>query len=71
MKSKRRKENSQLSLVLELPSAWQNSKASVPAGVAESVTVAKIIAFPSSKPRNSGFRERVIQDLIRNRVMVD
>ncbi len=71
MKSKRQNENSQLSLTLELPSARQDSKASAPASVAELTPVAKIFAFPIQQPSTQSFRERVIQDLIRNRVMVD
>lgn len=68
MNNKRHKENNQLSLTLELPTQ--------PAQVAPSPVApvhqrsAGVIAFPTSQVQGPNFRERVIQDLMKTRVIV-
>lgn len=68
MSNRHPKENNQLSLTLEFDSRSLETQPTV--SVARSPS-ASVIAFPS-RPESNGqsFRERVIQDLMRNRVMV-
>lgn len=68
MSNKHHKENNQLSLMLEFGS--RASEALSADRVARS-PVASVITFPGRQVSSSpSFRERVIQDLMRNRVMV-
>lgn len=68
MNSKRHKENNQLSLTLELPTQATELARLPVAQVHQSL--AGVIAFPSRQTQGASFRERVIQDLMRTRVMV-
>ena len=68
MSNKHPKENSQLSLTLEFSS--RSSEAQSTGSMAPN-PVANVIAFPGrQEPSGPSFRERVMQDLMRNRVMV-
>lgn len=69
MNSMPHKGNNQLSLTLELPE--QSVIAIRLTASAEPWEVAGVIAFPAQKTQESSFRERVIQDLMRNRVVVN
>jgi hypothetical protein len=67
MSNKRHKENNQLSLTLELPmQATQAHSANAPVQQRS----ASIVAFASRQTQSPSFRERVIQDLMKTRVMV-
>lgn len=68
MNNKHHKENNQLSLVLELPQQPFRGACSVLPSVQQ--RPASIIAFPVSQFQGLSFRERVIQDLVRNHIMV-
>ena len=71
MNNRHHKDNNQLSLTFTVNSSCQPVE-SVGKGTAEHYPVeSKVIAFPSLKPATLSFRERVIQDLLRNRVMVE
>ena len=70
MNRKRHGENKQLSLTFELP--LQMSQVVV---VCSTVSLmqqrsASVISFPADQSQRLNFRERVIQDLIKTRVMV-
>lgn len=68
MNNKRHKVNNQLSLALEIsPQSVQSACSTVAHGQQRS---AGIIAFPTRQLQWSSFRERVIQDLRKTRVMV-
>lgn len=68
MNNKRHKENNQLSLTLELPQQTTQSVCStvVPA----QQRCAGVVAFPTRQAQGPSFRERVIHDLMKTRVMV-
>lgn len=71
MNSKQRKEDKQLSLMLDFP--LQTTQVVLP--IVESMVplprTTKVIAFSVYQTHTLSFRERVIQDLIRTRVMVE
>lgn len=67
MNNKRHKENNQLSLTLELP--MQVTQAH-PANTPVQLRSASVISFASRQSQSTSFRERVIQDLMKTRVMV-
>lgn len=69
MNNKHRKGNNQLSSTFE--ASGMAAEAARVGGIEQRSSVATIIAFPSPKPSAPSFRERVIQDLMRNRIMVD
>lgn len=69
MNKKRPKEYSQLSLALEFSSQPEKTVRLVTK--TESQLSASVIAFPSQRTQAASFRERVIQDLMRNRVTVE
>lgn len=68
MSNKRHKENNQLSLTLELP--MQAPQAMCPANIPVQQRSASVVAFTSRQSQSPSFRERVIQDLMKTRVMV-
>ena len=68
MNNKRHKANNQLSLMLEIPPQNVQSACSTVAPVQQ--RSAGIIAFPTRQSQGTSFRERVIQDLRKTRVMV-
>lgn len=68
MNNKRHKENNQLSLALELPT--QAAQVACPTGSPVKQRSAGVIAFPARQSQGPSFRERVIQDLMKTRVMV-
>jgi hypothetical protein len=68
MNSKRHKENNQLSLTLDLPT--QAIEASRPIIPQAQTKWAGVVPFPIRQPQVASFRERVMQDLMRTRVMV-
>lgn len=68
MNNKRHKVNNQLSLTLELPPQNVQSACSIVASVQQ--RSAGVIAFPARQSQGTSFRERVIQDLMKTRVMV-
>jgi hypothetical protein len=71
MSNKRPKEYKQLSLEFEcVPSQTGSQDALVPPN-AQQLELANVITFPTKIRRNLSFRERVMQELVRNRVMVD
>lgn len=68
MSNMQHKGNNQLSLTLELPmQATQAHPANTPPVQQRS---ANVIAFASRQSQSPSFRERVIQDLMKTRVMV-
>ena len=68
MSNKRHKENNQLSLTLEFDTQpIQGGCSAVPHGQQRT---ASFIAFPPRQTHGSSFRDRVIQDLMKTRVMV-
>ncbi len=69
MNGRRHKENKQLSLTFE--SSCQSPSPVQMVERTERMALACVIPFPSRKISTSNFREKVIQDLIRNRVMVE
>lgn len=68
MNSKRHKENNQLSLTLELPQQATQSVCSTVAPVQQ--RSAGVVAFPNRQAQGPSFRERVVHDLMKTRVMV-
>lgn len=68
MNSKRHKENNQLSLTLEFSS--QTSQVVCSTAPLTPQRSASVIAFPTYQSQGSNFRARVIQDLMKTRVMV-
>lgn len=68
MNNKRYKVNKQLSLTLEFPP--QNVQSVCSTVVPVQQRSAGVIAFPARQSQGASFRERVIQDLMRTRVMV-
>lgn len=68
MNNKRHKENNQLSLTLELP--FQTSQVVCSTVAPMQQRSAGVIAFPAYQSQGPSFRERVIQDLMKTRVMV-
>ena len=68
MNNKRHKANNQLSLALEIPPQDGRSTCSASATVKQHS--ATVIALPARQSPDTSFRERVVQDLIRTRVMV-
>ena len=68
MSNKRHKENNQLSLTLELP--MQAPQAMCPANPPVQQRSASVVAFTPRQSQSPSFRERVIQDLLKTRVMV-
>lgn len=68
MNNKRHKEDNQLSLTLELPG--ETARVACPAVSAIQQRSAGVIAFPNTQFHAPSFRERVIQDLMKTRVMV-
>lgn len=69
MNNKHRKGNNQLSLTFE--ASGKAAEATRAGRIEQRSSGATVIAFPSPKPSAPSFRERVIQDLMRNRIMVD
>jgi hypothetical protein len=68
MSNKRHKDNNQLSLALDLP--VQAPKIESAKALAPLRKSANVIAFSSRQASVPTFRERVVQDLIKTRVMV-
>ncbi len=71
MSSKRPKENKQLCLALECAPSLKGAQDNVVCGVAQQCAPATVLTFPDKFQQTPSFRERVLQDLVRNRVMVD
>lgn len=69
MNSKHHRDTNQLSLTFE--ASGKAVEAARAGGIEQRSSGARVIAFPSPKHSAPSFRERVIQDLMRNRVMVD
>lgn len=68
MNNKRQETNRQLSLGLEIP----NEQSAVAAVCSQpTVSMADVLLFPSERSTGKSFRERVREDLVRNRVIVD
>lgn len=67
MSNKRHKENNQLSLTLELP---MQAAQACPGDAPVLQRSASVIGFVSRQSQSPSFRERVIQDLMKTRVMV-
>lgn len=67
MNNKRHKVNNQLSLTLD---PLQTTQASSPTVVPMQQRPASVIAFPIRQSHVPNFRERVIQDLMKTRVVV-
>lgn len=68
MKNKCHKVNKQLSLTLEFPPQTDQSVCSTVAPIQQHS--ACVIALPVRQSQGTSFRERVIQDLMKTRVMV-
>lgn len=69
MSNKHHEANSQLSLALE--HVCRPTDLPQPNGVVDPTVLTNVINFPSRLPSAQTFRERVIQDLIRNHVTVE
>jgi hypothetical protein len=68
MSNKRHKDNNQLSLALELP--IEAPKVESAKALAPQRKSANVIAFSARQSSVPTFRERVVQDLMKTRVMV-
>ena len=69
MRNKHHKANNQLSLALE--HICRPTDLPQPNGILDRTVLTNVINFPSRSPSAPSFRERVIQDLIRNHVTVE